>query len=153
MITLNTNLKLPRKVLTYRTTILAIIFIITLPFSVFLLFLPSILIVIIYFVLLLDYKNTSFLYNEKQIEISKGIFTKSQRAIPFSTVQNINLVSGIIMRWFGLKKIEIWTASPSQIQIFEKRGRGSSTDHKPDGMIILLKEDAEDLKNFITAHK
>ncbi|MFA5870405.1 MAG: PH domain-containing protein [Candidatus Paceibacterota bacterium] len=152
MISPNISQKLPKEFLTYQTTILVIFFVITIPLNI-LYFLPVIILLGIYIKYRFEYNNFSFSYDEKQIEIRKGIFTKSQKTIPFSIVQNINLVSGILLRQFGLRKVEIWTSSPSQIQIISVKNQGNETEHRPDGMLILKASDAELLQKFIIDHK
>jgi hypothetical protein len=57
------------------------------------------------------------------------------------------------MRSFHIAKLEIWTSSPAQIQVFQKRGQGYKTEHKPAGTLYLLQQDAEGLKKFILEHK
>jgi len=152
MISPNISHKLPKEFLTYQTTILVIFLIITIPLNM-LYFLPIIILLGIYIKYRLEYNNFSFSYDEKQIEIKRGIFTKSQKAIPFSIIQNINLVSGILLRQFGLRRVEIWTSSPSQIQIVSTKDKGNETQHRPDGMLILNADDAKLLQKFIIDHK
>jgi membrane protein YdbS with pleckstrin-like domain len=152
MISPNISHKLPKEFLNYQTTVLFIFLIVTSPLNILYLF-PVIILLCIYVKYRLEYNNFSFSYDEKQIEIRKGIFTKSQKNIPFSIVQNINLVSGILLRRFGLRKVEIWTSSPSQIQIISTKNKGNDTEHKPDGMLILKADDAELLQKFIIDHK
>jgi len=152
MILPNTTLKATNKFLSYQDTLLLIIFIITLPFN-FLFFLPIIIIIIIFIIIRLDYKNYSFTYNDKNIEIKQGIISKSQKTIPYNTIQNININSGLLMRMFKIQKVEIWTSSPSQIQIFQNGQQGYQTEHRPDGKIYLENEDAETLKSYIISHK
>lgn len=144
--------KAPKAFLSYQATIIVIIFIVTLPLE-FLFFLPGILLIIAFIYGRIDYNNFSFSYDEKNIEIKKGTLSKSQKTIPFNTIQNVNLNSGWLMRMFKLQKVEIWTSSPAQIQIFQSRQQGYQTEHKPDGLIYLENEDAETLKNYIISHK
>jgi len=152
MILPNTSLKASSNFLSYQKTILLIIWIITLPLNI-LLFFPTISAIIILVVLNLDYKNYSFTYDDKNIEIKQGIISKSQKTISYNTIQNININSGWLMRMFKIQKVEIWTSSPSQIQIFQNGQRGYQTEHMPDGSIYLENEDAEILKNYIISHK
>lgn len=152
MISPNTSLKAADKFLSYQKTILLIIWIITLPLNL-LLFFPTIFAIIILIVLKLDYKNYSFTYDDKNIEIKQGIISKSQKTIPYNTIQNININSGWLMRKFKIQKVEIWTSSPAQIQIFQSGQQGYQTEHRPDGTIYLENEDAEALKNYIMSHK
>lgn len=145
-------LKAAKSFLSYQTAILVMLFIITLPLNFFF-FVPGIFLIIVYIIFRLDYNNFSFIYNDQNIEIKEGILNKSQKTIPYNTVQNININSGWFMRMFKLQKFEIWTSSPSQIQIFKNQQEGYQTEHKPDGIIFLETEDAETLKNFIISHK
>ncbi|MFA5996901.1 MAG: PH domain-containing protein [Candidatus Paceibacterota bacterium] len=152
MISPNVPTKETEKLLSYQNTLFVILFVVTLPLN-FLLFLPAIVIIVSYFVTRASYNNYSFIYNEQNIEINKGILSKSRKTIPYNTIQNVNVTSGWLMRRFGIEAVEIWTSSPAQIQIFQNRQQGYQTEHKPDGVIVLESEDAEALKNYIILHK
>ncbi len=148
----NTQLKFPEDLLSYWDLWLVFLAIITLPLDIFL-FMPIIILVIVFISLRLQFRNLSFVFDENRLTINSGIFTKSQNSIPYDTVQNINLVSGIIMRRFNLVRLEIWTSSPAQIQILRSNERGYRTEHRPEGTLWLSQEDAEVLKKFILDHK
>ena len=152
MLKSNTQLKFPEDLLSYWDLWLVFLAIITLPLEIFL-FMPIIILVIVFISLRLQFHNISFVINEDRLTINSGVFTKSQNSIPYDTVQNINLVSGIIMRRFNLIRLEIWTSSPAQIQILRNGERGYRTEHRPEGTLWLSQEDAEVLKKFILDHK
>lgn len=50
------------------------------------------------------------------------------------------------MGMFGITNFDIWTSSPSQINI--NKGQ---TSNKPDGNLVLTTEDAEWLQRFMTS--
>ena len=131
---------------------LVMLFIITLPLNYFY-FIPGIIIIITYIVFRLEYENFTFIYNERHIEIKEGILNKSQKNIPYNTIQNINIYSGWFMRMIGIHKFIIWTSSPAQLQIFHDGQPGYQTEHRPDSVIYLSIEDAETLKDFIISHR
>ena len=106
MLKSNTQLKFPEDLLSYWDLWLVFLAIITLPLDIFL-FMPIIILVIVFISLRLQFHNISFVINEDRLTINSGVFTKSQNSIPYDTVQNINLVSGIIMRRFNLIRLEI----------------------------------------------
>jgi uncharacterized membrane protein YdbT with pleckstrin-like domain len=91
---------------------------------------------------LIHFKTKSFIVENDKITINKGVLTRTSKSIPFDRIQNVTCVSGLLMRLFGITKINIWTASHSQLE------DGTSID--PDGLLVLLKGDAEYLKNTIT---
>ncbi len=61
---------------------------------------------------------SSFKYKltNSAIEIRQGVFTKNKVTIPYSRVQNINVVNGIFDRIFGLYTVLIETAGISGVQ-------------------------------------
>lgn len=152
MISPNTSLRATKAFLSYQTTILIIIFIITLPLEI-LLFIPGIFLIALYIFFRLDYNNFSFIYNDNNIEIKQGVLSKSRKTIPYEAIQNIDISSGWLMRMFRIEQLKIWTSSPAQIQIFQNGQGGAQTQNKPDGIVYLDNEDAENLKSFLLSHK
>lgn len=98
-----------------------------------------------YIYISLMYNSWSFLVNENDITINSGILVKKSKTIPFNMIQNINRKQGVVMGMFGIANIDIWTSSPSQININEGK-----TSNKPDGNIVLTNEDADWLQGYIT---
>lgn len=94
--------------------------------------------------LLLHYACISYVVKENTITINSGVLIKKSKSIPFANVQDVNTSRGIISMMFGVSKINIWTASPGQIQI----NNGNSTN-KPTGSLTLNKEDATWLQQHI----
>jgi membrane protein YdbS with pleckstrin-like domain len=99
-----------------------------------------------YIYIILLYRSWSFLVDENSITINSGIIVKKSKIIPFDKVQNISQKQGIIMGMFGITNFDIWTSSPSQINI--NKGQ---TSNKPDGNLVLTTEDAEWLQRFMTS--
>lgn len=85
-----------------------------------------------------------FIISEKQITVNSGILIKRSKSISFDKVQNVASESGVLARMFGLVKISIWTASPSQIEI-----KGGQTENRPDQVLYLENKDGEYVKNLI----
>lgn len=98
-----------------------------------------------YIYISLMYNSWSFFVNENDITINSGILVKKSKTIPFNMIQNINRKQGILMGMFGITNMDIWTSSPSQININEGK-----TLNKPDGNIVLTNEDADWLQGFMT---
>jgi uncharacterized membrane protein YdbT with pleckstrin-like domain len=115
-----------------------------------LLFFPVFLILVIFLglplflYLLLFYNSFTFIAEENKITINSGVVVKRSKSIPFSIIQNVENVRGLLHRVFGLSRVDIWTSSPEQIKAYK-----GSTTHKPDGSLDLIVEDGEWLKNFI----
>ena len=161
MINLNQNYKIPSKVKTYvfirLCIILGIISCVVLfqGLSAWLNTFISLWLIVgiwIYLAMYLIYKNISYQIDDYKIAINSGVFTKRSKAISFDMIQNVDVLSGVVMRWFNLSRVSIWTASPGQINIPSSNQRNAGTSHTPDGSLLLLSEDAEWLKNFITDH-
>ncbi|MDD5146043.1 MAG: PH domain-containing protein [Candidatus Pacebacteria bacterium] len=94
--------------------------------------------------LIFTLKFTSFVITENTITINSGIFFKNSKTISFDKIQNCNASEGILSKMFNLSKLNIWTASPSQIHI--ERGNSSN---KPEQFLWLNVKNAHWLKNFI----
>lgn len=153
MIELGKPNKIPGKVKWYILTyILLLLFIPSLFFSVFSksfgISLFSFLAVFaglpMFLYLLIYYSRLTFIVENDRITINSGIIIKRSKSIPFDKVQNVENVGGLLLRMFGLSRVNIWTSSPEQIQVHKKE-----TTHKPDGRLELNTSDAEWLKNFI----
>jgi len=149
----NIENKLPLSLKWYALVKIALLFFI---FSlIFIVFSKSIWLYIFFFLfilfglpvwiyLMLSLKFISFVITENTITISSGIFFKNSKTISFDKIQNCDTSEGILSKMFNLSKINIWTASPSQIHI--ERGNSSN---KPEQFLWLNVEDAHWLKNFI----
>lgn len=55
-------------------------------------------------------RNFQYLISEKFIVVKSGVFTKKKVTIPFSRIQNINIVQGVFDRMFKLYTVKIETA-------------------------------------------
>lgn len=96
------------------------------------------------FYILLYYYNTSFTFDNDKIVKRSGIIIKSSSAIHFNKIQNIDLKSDLLMRFFQMTLINIWTASQSQLSMSEDR-----KNVKPEIYLFLDTPEAEELRTFI----
>ena len=158
MITLNTPTKLPISLKWYVLAKLAIIFfVIPLPFmllgnnaalsAIFFSFVVFI-VLLIWLYTIVSYRFVSFAVGENMITINSGIFVKHSSAISFGQIQNVTSTRGPLAVLFGFSKLNIWTASPSQIHVQSGNSADTST-----GLLWLKTVDAEWLKNFILAKR
>ncbi|MDR3581958.1 MAG: PH domain-containing protein, partial [Candidatus Pacebacteria bacterium] len=76
------------------------------------------------------YNSIQFSVMEDRLTIDSGIITRHSVTIPFQNVQNIDAVSGIMRRMFGLSTLNIWTASPGQFNVTGKKGNANAL-HDP----------------------
>jgi len=90
------------------------------------------------------FKCVSFTVTDGALTINSGIFIKCSNAISFAQIQNISSTKGPIAALFGLSKLSVWTASPSQIRV-----QKGETEHRPTGLLWLEAASAEWMKNFI----
>ncbi|MEI7688832.1 MAG: PH domain-containing protein [Candidatus Nomurabacteria bacterium] len=67
--------------------------------------------------LYLSYKNFFYIIDDDKITTYRGILSKSTKTISFNTIQNVETNNGVISRIFNISEINIWTSSPSQIEI------------------------------------
>jgi len=155
VIPLNASIKLPSRVKWYALLkLIVILFLISLPvllFSsgawfIFLCILLALLGVPIGTYLLLSISKISFLIDKDKITLDSGILSKKSKTITFDKVQNVDSRRSILARMFGLAKISVWTASPSQIEV-----RKGNSVNKADLSLYLVKDEARWLKEFISA--
>lgn len=61
----------------------------------------------------LSYKNFLYEITDGELRIEKGVITKTYKSIPFSRIQNVEIVRGILARFFGFSAVKIHTAGYS----------------------------------------
>jgi len=157
MLPQNTSNKLPKSLKWYALArLILLLFVISLPFIIFdknawlSIFYPILLFLglPIWIYVILSYKFVSFVIAENVITINSGIIFKRSNTMAFDRVQNTDNSRGPLSMLFGLSKLSIWTASPSQIHI--EKGRSKN---RPEGTLWLKTVDADELKNFILGKK
>ena len=79
-------------------------------------------------------KSFTYKLTSSHLEIKQGVFTKHKSTIPYSRVQNINVVNGIFDRIFNLYTVLIETAGTSAAQ-----AQGGNIG-RPEGYIPALKD-------------
>ena len=154
MIELNTDIKLPKAVYRYSVIMLSIFILgISIPLGLLMKSSSSIVGMFIIFAILfspllliafLTFNNISFNINENNITIKSGILIKHSSSIPYPNIQDIDCISGPLMSLLHISKVKIWTASSGQMVM-----RNGRSQNEPNGLLILLKDDAEWLKGFI----
>lgn len=80
-------------------------------------------------------KNFTYTILEDHITIRHGIFTKIVATIPYSRIQNINIVNGVFDRMFKTFTVKIETAGSSAAATSAQRGQ-----IRPEGYIPGLKD-------------
>jgi membrane protein YdbS with pleckstrin-like domain len=91
----------------------------------------------IFFVLFfsrMGFKNKGFAFRNHDVLYRHGIIATNTLVIPYNRVQHVALHEGLVSRFFGLAKIEIFTAG------------GSSSDIEIPG---ISKEEAENIKQLL----
>ncbi|MDI6049686.1 PH domain-containing protein [Flavobacterium sp. XS2P24] len=83
---------------------------------------------------IIGFKKKGFAFREHDVLFRHGIIATKTIVIPYNRVQHVALHEGLISRYFGLAKIEIFTAG------------GSSSDIEIPG---IEKEQAEDIKQLL----
>lgn len=109
--------------------------IITIILSIFAFLIPWIVINLLNLIYILYYiKNFSYKLTNSNIELKHGILTKKRVTIPYSRVQNINIVHGLFDRIYGLYTVKIETAGATAV------GRAAQGFGRPEGYIPGLKD-------------
>lgn len=66
--------------------------------------------------ILLQYYFFTFYLTDKEIVVKSGVFSRKQRNVSLSRVQNVNIEHNVIQQIFGLTKVEIETAGDTQTE-------------------------------------
>lgn len=82
----------------------------------------------------LSFKKKGFAFREHDVLFRYGIIATNTIVIPYNRIQHVALHEGIVSRYFGLAKVEIFTAG------------GSSSDIEIPG---IEKEQAENIKQLL----
>ncbi|MBF4472011.1 MULTISPECIES: PH domain-containing protein [Flavobacterium] len=104
------------------------------PFILELCILYMVLLVIVIFFSRLSFKKKGFAFRNHDVLFRHGIIATNTLVIPYNRVQHVSLHEGLISRFFGLAKVEIFTAG------------GSSSDIMIPG---IAKEQAENIKQLL----
>lgn len=82
----------------------------------------------------ISFKKRGFAFREHDVLFQNGIIATNTIVIPYNRVQHVALHEGLVSRYFGLAKVEIFTAG------------GSSSDIEIPG---IEKEQAENIKQLL----
>jgi uncharacterized protein len=93
-----------------------------------------VLLVLVVFFSRLGFKKKGFAFRNHDVLFRHGIIATNTLVIPYNRVQHVALHEGLLSRFFGLAKIEIFTAG------------GSSSDIEIPG---IAKEQAENIKQLL----
>jgi membrane protein YdbS with pleckstrin-like domain len=93
-----------------------------------------VLVVVVLFFSRMNFKKKGFAFRNHDVLFRHGIIATNTLVIPYNRVQHVALHEGLISRFFGLAKIEIFTAG------------GRSSDIEIPG---ILKEQAENIKQLL----
>jgi membrane protein YdbS with pleckstrin-like domain len=88
----------------------------------------------ILFFSILGYKKKAFAFRNHDVIYRSGIIATNTMIIPYNRVQHVALHEGLVSWFFGLAKVEIFTAG------------GSSSDLEIPG---IAKEEAENIKQLL----
>ena len=119
------------------------------------LFLASLIIVVVLLVLVypvLYWYLFSYELSERTITVNSGILFRQYESIDFGRVQTVDNERGPLLWFFGLTMVKIWTASADQLAFSVGKGSSEARPH-PDTMLILDKDAAQALKDFIMRSK
>jgi len=94
----------------------------------------AVLLLFVLFLSRMSFKKKGFAFRNHDVLFKHGIIATNTLVIPYNRVQHVALHEGLLSRFFGLAKIEIFTAG------------GSSSDIEIPG---VLKEEAENIKQLL----
>jgi len=104
------------------------------PFITELSFVYGVLLLLVLLVSRLSFRKKGFAFRTHDVLYRHGIIATNTLVIPYNRVQHVALHEGLLSRYFGLAKIEIFTAG------------GSSSDIQIPG---IAKEQAENIKQLL----
>ena len=88
--------------------------------------------------IILSYYYFTFYILPEEIIIHSGVFSRKQRNISIERIQNVNIEQNVLMRLFGLAKVQIETAG----------------DIQTEGLLeFVSKDDAEEIKELIRTYQ
>jgi uncharacterized protein len=94
----------------------------------------GIVLLIAFYLTRIGFKKKGFAFRNHDVIYRSGIIATNTMVIPYNRVQHVALHEGFISRYFGLAKVEIFTAG------------GSSSDIEIPG---IAKEEAENIKQLL----
>jgi len=94
----------------------------------------AVLFVLVLFLSRVSFRKKAYAFRQHDVIYRKGIIATNTMVIPYNRVQHVALHEGLVSRWFGLAKVEIFTAG------------GVSSDIEIPG---IRKEEAEDIKQLL----
>lgn len=94
----------------------------------------AVIAVISFFIMRLAFKKKGFAFRNHDVLFRHGIIATTTIVIPYNRIQHVSLHEGLLSRYFGLAKIEIFTAG------------GSSSDIEIPG---IEKGQAENIKQLL----
>jgi putative membrane protein len=69
---------------------------------------------VVFFAGWIKYKSVKFMFDEFSFHVEKGIFSKSEIAIPFKQIQNVNHTQSLSEKMWGVAHIAIETAGTDE---------------------------------------
>jgi hypothetical protein len=82
----------------------------------------------------LKLKSKKYAFREKDVIFKNGVISLETMIIPYNRVQHVGLEEGLLSRYLGLAKVQVFTAG------------GNSSDLEIPG---ILKTEAEDIKQLL----
>jgi len=79
----------------------------------------------------LTYKNYLFSISDDSFKIKRGILSKTENAIPYRQIQNVDIERSLMFQMLGLSRLIILTAGHED----EKPSGGSAGDDEAEGVI------------------
>nr|WP_315154151.1 PH domain-containing protein [uncultured Flavobacterium sp.] len=104
------------------------------PFVIELIIVYVVLLLLVLLVSRISFRKKGFAFRTHDVLYRHGIIATNTLIIPYNRVQHVALHEGLLSRYFGLAKIEIFTAG------------GSSSDIQIPG---IAKEQAENIKQLL----
>jgi len=92
------------------------------------------LLVVVLFISRLAFHKNAFSFRNHDVIFRHGLIATNTMVVPYNRIQHVALHEGLIERWFGLAKVEIFTAG------------GTASDLEIPG---IEKSQAEDIKQLL----
>ncbi len=97
---------------------------------------------------ILEYILFTYSFTESSVTINSGILFRQYETIAFNRIQTLDLERGPLLWLFGLTEVRLWTGSADQFN-----GDEPDLHAKPDTKLILERDTAQAVKEFMTSTK
>jgi len=80
------------------------------------------------------YASITYLFNENEVRVERGVWWKTHQAVPYSRIMNVEAIQGPISRSLGIGTVDIYTAGNTG----QSGGRNGPALRRSDAAIVSI---------------